>query len=143
MRLSLTKYASNDLTSFKSANQTLQLNASQLIQSIVLRHPTLQVTKNTPVPLLPRTASLLLALASYFALIMPFLVSTSRLAATFADLPLPSFSAQSILDAFPSSGSESPNAGTLASTGYLRLKDVFATGIFALQSVLRVLTHFS
>jgi len=130
----LTKYAYNDLPS-KSSKQNPQLNASQLIQSILLRHlTTLQVTKNTPfVPLLPRTASLLLTLASYLALLTPLLIFISRLAAAFANLPLPSFSVQSLLDAFPSPGSEPPSAGTMTSTGYLRLKDVFATGMFAHQ----------
>jgi phosphatidylinositol glycan class Q protein len=125
--------------------KTSQLNASQLIQSILLRHLTrLQATKNTPVVyLLPRTASLLLALASYLAMFTPLLIFISRLAAAFANLPLPSFSVQSLFDAFPSSGSESSAAGAMTSVGYLRLKDVFATGVFAPSSPLRVLTHFS
>ncbi|KAF8804191.1 Gpi1-domain-containing protein [Phlegmacium glaucopus] len=106
-----------------------QLNASQLIQSILFQHLTsLQVTKYTPfVPLLPKTASLLLALASHLALFTPLLIFISRLAAAFANLPLPSLSVQSLFDAFPSSGSESPSAGTMNSASYLRLKDAFAT----------------
>jgi hypothetical protein len=63
-------------------------------------------------------------------LFTPLIIFISKLAAAFADLPLPSFSVQSLFDAFPSSGSESPSAGTTTFAGYLRVKDVFATGMF-------------
>ena len=75
-----------------------------------------------------KIASLLLTLASYSALFTPLLIFIFRLVAAFANLPLPS-----IFDAFPSSRSES---SAMTSIGYLRLKDVFATGKFAQSSPL-------
>jgi hypothetical protein len=47
---------------------------------------------------------------------------------------LPLFSVWSLFNAFPSSGSESSITGAMTPAGYLRLKDVFATGMFILSS---------